>query len=823
MPFRPSLAVAAFATLLLPMAAAVAQGEADFDEARRAWDEGNYPAALHGFERLLTGPAASRFEERIALLTGELYRTREITVDGRNVRLSPSGKWVAFERGAAPNVWTHFVAVDGGTRADSAAGTGVTFDALDRHVALLRRGRLVIRDLGAGTEREVGDGALSAASPSFTRDGSMLFFIARQSGEGATHVFSLALDDMRVERVTTTDTLRADLQVLGNGRAVLFVVGRDPFAAGGRGGGGGGGRGGGGRGGGGPRDFVVRDLASGSERRFTGVSPSLSADGGAVAYMERRQGETLLYLADLDAGGEPVLVKRAVENMEAPAIAPDGESVAFSLMPREDWEVYVVGADGRNERRVTREIQHDRFPRWLTSTSLLAMVGEGRHTRSYLHDVAAGTQKRFFHNNTVRTVAPEYEWAVSADGNRVAIVAERDGDTVSPERGVYVVDLPIRVTRDELLARVRGQLAAEVALRAEAGRRFDPVTAEIRAITGQVSRDRIYRYARDLFLFDSKHITQPGNARAIAYLDSVYKSFGYETELQWFERNGIRTANVVATLRGTVSPDAVYVVGSHFDSVAGGPGADDNTSGTTMLLETARVLAKHPLPATVTFVSFTGEEAGLLGSREFVRRMKEASVRLVGAMNNDMMGWSNDQRLDNTIRYSNPGIRDIQHGAALQFSRLITYDALYYKSTDAAAFYEGYGDIVGGFGSYPILGNPHYHQRHDVLETINFEQMAENTKANVATMMMLAMAPSRVTGLKAERTPAGVTVTWDASPEKDIREYVVRWRDAGAVERTQRTATPRATLPALPAGASVSVKAVNRRGLDGWDWATARL
>lgn len=64
-----------------------------------------------------------------------------------------------------------------------------------------------------------------------------------------------------------------------------------------------------------------------------------------------------------------------------------------------------------------------------------------------------------------------------------------------------------------------------------------------------------------------------------------------------------------------------------------------------------------------------------------------------------MIGWANDQRLDNTIRYSNPGIRDIQHAAAMQFTNLITYDALYYKSTDAAAFYDGWGDIVGGIGS----------------------------------------------------------------------------------------------------------------------------
>ena len=82
------------------------------------------------------------------------------------------------------------------------------------------------------------------------------------------------------------------------------------------------------------------------------------------------------------------------------------------------------------------------------------------------------------------------------------------------------------------------------------------------------------------------------------------------------------------------------------------------------MLETARIMAKRPQPATIIFASFTGEEGGLLGSREFVRQAVEKKMQLVGALNNDMVGWANNQRLDNTIRYSDRGIRDIQHGAA---------------------------------------------------------------------------------------------------------------------------------------------------------------
>ena len=152
------------------------------------------------------------------------------------------------------------------------------------------------------------------------------------------------------------------------------------------------------------------------------------------------------------------------------------------------------------------------------------------------------------------------------------------------------------------------------------------------------------------------------------------------------------------------------------------------------------------------FASFTGEEGGLLGSREFVRAAKDRSWQVAGALNNDMIGWSSDgARIDNTIRYSNAGIRDLQHGAAFLFSDLVLFDARYYLGTDASTFNEAWGDIVGGIGSYPILANPNYHQPTDLLETINFRQVAETAKVTAASIVAMASSPSRVKNLAAVR------------------------------------------------------------------------
>src|SRR5205085_6520614 len=129
----------------------------------------------------------------------------------------------------------------------------------------------------------------------------------------------------------------------------------------------------------------------------------------------------------------------------------------------------------KNQRRVTREIQHDVLRRFIGADRLVAMVGEPRHRRSYLYDLSSAadpsvTKTRLFHNNTVRTIAPEYQWVASPDGHELLVGAERDGDTVSPARGVYLLDLTQKIAKEDLLARLAANLKSEIALRASGTR-----------------------------------------------------------------------------------------------------------------------------------------------------------------------------------------------------------------------------------------------------------------------------------------------------------------------------------------------------------------
>ena len=105
--------------------------------------------------------------------------------------------------------------------------------------------------------------------------------------------------------------------------------------------------------------------------------------------------------------------------------------------------------------------------------------------------------------------------------------------------------------------------------------------------------------------------------------------------------------NIYVEIPGKETPDEVLLVGAHFDSVPGTPGADDNASGVAAALELARILKDRPMRRTVRIVFFNLEEIDLNGSTEHAAWTKariDAGVeRVVGMLSLEMLGYYTDK------------------------------------------------------------------------------------------------------------------------------------------------------------------------------------
>ncbi|TVP79280.1 MAG: M20/M25/M40 family metallo-hydrolase [Gemmatimonadales bacterium] len=848
-----TLALTAVAALLLPVTGLPGSGEVDgvrglpgvgalnaqtfphpeLHEAYFAWDEGDYVRSMEAYLAALRGPRGQELVREAAMLTGEVHPVRELDDDGRNLQVAPDSRWLAWSRQVDGAWQTHVELVEGGDR--QTFETNAVVLGPEGLAGVLDPGGLRVVGLAEGTETTVELEGRRPHSMAFRPDAAELWIAAGEPDSDRTVLLRAQAPEWVPRAVELDAPVVVNPRPLNGGEVVLFQVPQSsPFA----------GQVDNPTSTGGPAQGF---LEVGSGRNFTvpGGSASAARDGSYVAFLRTDFEDGAHIVGASMVGGIPasaddftILVDPDLR-IGDPAVSPDGSTLAYKAMPHWTWEVFTVPTDGSADTspgrvatpregitRVTREAQHDQFPAWVDDERLVTLKGEFRHRRSVLHDLSTGDREyRLFHSNTLRTISPEYEWVVAPDASGILVTAERDGNTIDPRRAVYWIDLEGQVGMDELEARLEANLEHERELLAEGEATFAPIADEVRAATSEISVGRVFHYADIMYRMGSKFVGLSGNDEATEFLRETLESWGYEVELQYWDLNtprapsGLRVANVVARLPGTENPELVYIISSHFDSVLPAPGADDNTSGTTAMLEAARVLAERPRKASVEFVLLNAEEVGLVGAREYVRMAEEDGKNVVGVLNNDMIGWTRSHRLDNTIRHSNHGIMRIQHGAAHHFSDLITYNALYTRGTDGQVFYDVWGDIVGGIGSYPVLGNPHYHQRTDKLETINHQLVAEVSRTTAATIMLLADSPIPVAGLQVTEQGGGeATLAWEANPETGIEGYQIHVvSEDGSVREVDTVTETGATVTGVSAGDRIEVRAVRENGLRSWD------
>ncbi len=198
--------------------------------------------------------------------------------------------------------------------------------------------------------------------------------------------------------------------------------------------------------------------------------------------------------------------------------------------------------------------------------------------------------------------------------------------------------------------------------------------------------------------------------------------------------------NIVATIPGRTAGSGEIIVGAHHDSY-GGPGADDNASGTAAVLEMAKVIIEsgYKPRATLRFITFAAEELGLIGSQNYATKAKAAGRNILLMQNYDMIGYYNTNRADRAVYVVwYPGA---QAEASLDSALKCKYTSLtpivttqYAWQSDSWSFYEkGYKAV---FNIEAEL-NPRYHSSGDSSIYMDFTYATEIVKSGLALLLTI--------------------------------------------------------------------------------------
>ncbi|MPY63931.1 M28 family metallopeptidase [Streptomyces spongiae] len=415
-----------------------------------------------------------------------------------------------------------------------------------------------------------------------------------------------------------------------------------------------------------------------------------------------------------------------------------------------------------------------------------------------------------------------------------------------------------------------------------------PPTRELRALLREIDPDRIEATVRELVSFGTRHTlsSQDDPARGIGaardWIAAQMRSYAAASggrmtvDLQSYVQEPAsripvptRITNVVATLRGSVTPERVYVVSGHYDSRASdvmdatsdAPGADDDASGVAVAMELARVMARRRPASTIVFAAVAGEEQGLYGAAYMAQQYKAAGTDVQGMFTNDIVGSStadDGTRDPYTIRLFAEGVpssetpeeaairrsvggendspsrqlarfvRDVADNDATGMNVRVIYRRDRYRrggdhipflerAYPAARFTEPAEDFAHQHQDVRVEDGKRY---GDLPEFCDFAFTARVAKVNAAALWTLAQAPGtpRDARIVTSTLTNATRLTWVRGSEPDLVGYEIVWRETTASSWTH----------VIPAGDVTSyevdlskdnvffgVRAVNRSGLRG--------
>lgn len=245
--------------------------------------------------------------------------------------------------------------------------------------------------------------------------------------------------------------------------------------------------------------------------------------------------------------------------------------------------------------------------------------------------------------------------------------------------------------------------------------------------------------------------------RALEYAQQHFEKLGLKTErvpFSLFCRAGL-SHNIEAILPGTESQQSVLIT-AHLDSTtfsisSGGiaPGADDNASGSSAVLEAARILSQYKFKHTIRFVLFTGEEQGLIGSRAYAGKLASEGVQILGVLNMDMIGYDSDSNgafeVHAGTREGSVKLADLLVQTLSAYEIKLAPEVLEAGATnrsDHASFWSrGYPAVLviedSEYGETDDF-NPYYHSTADTLDKLDLSYAKRIAQAVIGVAAQLA-------------------------------------------------------------------------------------
>ncbi len=240
------------------------------------------------------------------------------------------------------------------------------------------------------------------------------------------------------------------------------------------------------------------------------------------------------------------------------------------------------------------------------------------------------------------------------------------------------------------------------------------------------------------------------------WVTQAFEAQGYDVQRERYDVSGDEVENLWVEVEGDARAGEMVVVGAHYDSAPGTPGADDNASGVAVLLALARAFSGRSPARTLRFVAFVNEEppwfqSEHMGSLVHARALSAQNADVVAMLSLETMAYFRDEA--DTQRYPFPlslffpdtgnflgfvsdvSSRDLLHRSVATFredTALPSEGAALPASIPGVDWSDHWSFWQSGYRAIMITDtalfrNPHYHEPTDLPEELDYERLARAT------------------------------------------------------------------------------------------------